>query len=202
MHPRPATATDIPAVVDLVQSAYRGDASRVGWTTEADLLGGQRADAEMVGALLGVPGSTVLVLDEAPAPGHAPAPGEAPAPDDAPARPEAHAPAGRLLACCHVQDRPGGACYVGLLAVRPDAQARGLGRVMLAAAEEHARRTGARRMEMTVIAQRPELIAWYERNGFVDTGERSPFPYGDERFGLPLRPDLEFRHLARALAVG
>lgn len=174
--PRAATDDDVPAVVGLVQSAYRGDASRAGWTTEADLLDGQRADDAMVRALLGAPGSTVLVLDD---------------------------PAGgALLACCHVQVRPDGSCYVGMLAVRPDAQARGLGRVMLGAAEHRARTAGADRLEMTVIAQRAELIAWYQRLGFADTGERSPFPYGDDRFGLPRRPDLEFRHLARSLVAG
>lgn len=175
--PRPATDDDVAAVVALVQSAYRGDASRAGWTTEADLLDGRRADDEMVQALLSAPGSTVLVLDGAP--------GDS-----------------GLLACCHVQERADGSCYVGMLAVRPDAQARGLGRVMLGAAEARALAAGADRLEMTVIAQRAELIAWYERLGFADTGERSPFPYGDDRFGLPLRPDLEFRHLARQLVAG
>lgn len=176
--PRPATDDDVPAVVALVQSAYRGDASRAGWTTEADLLDGQRADDAMVRALLAAPGSAVLVLDDDPAAG------------------------GALLACCHVQERADGSCYVGMLAVRPEAQARGLGRVMLGAAEARARAAGADRLEMTVIAQRAELIAWYERLGFADTGERSPFPYGDDRFGLPRRPDLEFRHLARSLVAG
>ena len=120
--------------------------------------------------------------------------------DDDPA--EGPGPRGALLACCHVQERPDGSCYVGMLAVRPDAQAHGLGRVMLGAAEARARAAGAHRLEMTVIAQRTDLIAWYERLGFADTGERSPFPYGDDRFGLPLRPDLEFRHLARPLGAG
>ena len=101
-----------------------------------------------------------------------------------------------------VEERADGTCYVGMLAVRPEAQARGLGRTMLAAAEAHARTAGARRLEMTVIAQRAELIAWYERHGFADTGERSPFPYGDARYGLPRRADLEFRHLARSLPDG
>jgi ribosomal protein S18 acetylase RimI-like enzyme len=192
--PRPATPADAAAVVALVQSAYRGDASRAGWTTEADLLGGQRADEEMVASLLAEPGSTVLVLDAA----------DVDAADVDAAAPAAAAldsdgTSGALVACCHVAERADGTCYVGMLAVRPDAQARGLGRAMLAAAEDHARRAGAHRLEMTVIAQRTELIAWYERHGFTDTGERSPFPYGDERYGLPQRPDLEFRHLARPL---
>lgn len=192
--PRPATAADAVAVVALVQSAYRGDASRAGWTTEADLLGGQRADEEMVASLLAEPGSTVLVLDATAADAAAADGGGA----DADAADDGGAP-GALVACCHVAERVDGTCYVGMLAVRPDAQARGLGRAMLAAAEDHARRAGAHRLEMTVIAQRTELIAWYERHGFRDTGERSPFPYGDARYGLPQRPDLEFRHLARPL---
>lgn len=172
MNPRPATTGDVDAVVTLVQSAYRGEASKAGWTTEADLLDGQRTDGEMVRELVLTPGCTLLVLDD-------------------PDRP------GALLACCYVEERGDDTCYLGMLAVRPDTQARGLGRVMLAAAQAHARRHGAVRIEITVIAQRAELIAWYERNGFVRTGETSPFPYGDPRFGLPRRPDLEFCHLAR-----
>lgn len=198
MIPRPATPDDAAAVVALVQSAYRGDASRAGWTTEADLLGGQRADEDMVRALVGAPGSTLLVLDDSDHRDDGDDRDDVGDGDDA----VTASRGGALLACCHVEERPGGTCYVGMLAVRPDAQARGLGRIMLAAAQERARGAGARRLEMTVIAQRTELIAWYERNGFVDTGERSPFPYGDERYGLPRRPDLEFRHLARPVTAG
>lgn len=173
MTPRPATLDDVPAIVRLVQSAYRGDTSRAGWTTEADLLGGQRADEDMVRPLVEAQTGAVLVVD-------AETPGD-------------------LLACCHVEARPDGSCYVGMLAVRPTAQGNGLGRVMLDAAEAYARTAGCDRLEMTVIAQRTELIAYYERRGFSDTGERSPFPYGDPRFGEPRRPDLEFRHLERRL---
>lgn len=55
---------------------------------------------------------------------------------------------------------------------------------------------------MTVIEQRSELIAWYERRGFHRTGDYSPFPYGDERFGIPLRPDLRFEKLTKEITVG
>jgi len=87
-----------------------------------------------------------------------------------------------------------------MLTVRPVGQARGLGRALLAASEQWAAREwGTREIQMTVIAQRTELIAWYERRGYRRTGERRPFPYDDVRFGLPQRPDLYFNVLAKTL---
>ncbi|MFJ5229083.1 GNAT family N-acetyltransferase [Kitasatospora sp. NPDC088391] len=168
---RAAVAADVPALVALVESAYRGEASRVGWTTEADLLDGRRTDEEGVAELMGRPDSLVLVAELAGAP----------------------------VACCHLERR-GGAGYFGMFAVSPAAQGGGLGRRVLARAEEWARTEwGADRMEMTVIEQRADLIAWYERRGFARTGEFEPFPYGDERFGVPLRPDLRFAKLSKSL---
>jgi ribosomal protein S18 acetylase RimI-like enzyme len=88
-----------------------------------------------------------------------------------------------------------------MLTVRPDLQAHGIGRRLLAAAEGHAQQHfNARRMEMTVIEMRHELIAWYERRGYRLTGELKPFPYGDERFGLPRREDLRFVVMRREFA--
>ena len=168
---RAATPADVGAVVDLVQSAYRGDASRAGWTTEADLLDGVRTDAAMVAAMIAAPASLVLVAE-----------------DDV-----------GLLACCHLEHRDG-AGYVGMFAVRPGLQGRGSGTAMLDAAATRARAWGADRLELTVINHRPELIAWYERRGFRLTGRTVPFPaYDDERFGVPLRPDLVLLEMARPL---
>ncbi|MFB9369751.1 GNAT family N-acetyltransferase [Kitasatospora sp. NPDC001664] len=168
---RPAGPADVPALVALVESAYRGDSSRAGWTTEADLLEGQRTDAEGVAAVIEAPGSRLLLAERD----------------------------GELLACCQLEHR-GDRAYFGMFSVRPELQGGGVGRQVLAEAERVAgAEWGARELEMTVIEQRADLIAWYERRGFRRTGEFSPFPYGDERFGVPLREDLRFERLTKAL---
>ncbi|HCU51930.1 MAG TPA: GNAT family N-acetyltransferase, partial [Micromonosporaceae bacterium] len=161
----------VPAVVALVESAYRGDSSRAGWTTEADILQGQRTDPEAVVAVVQDPNSRLLLTEHD----------------------------GDLVACCHLEHR-GDYVYFGMFAVRPDLQGAGLGKVVIAEAERLAREVwAARAMRMTVISVREELIAWYLRRGYHRTGETSPFPYGDERFGLPQRDDLEFEVLAKPL---
>jgi ribosomal protein S18 acetylase RimI-like enzyme len=169
---RRAGEADVSAVVALVESAYRGDASRAGWTTEADLLDGQRTDAEAVADMLRAPDSIVLL---------------------------AEADSG-LMACCRLEHRPPSAAYFGMFSVRPVEQGQGLGRQVLDAAERLAREEwAATTMVMTVLAQRADLIAWYERRGYGRTGEQEPFPYGNERYGIPRRPDLVFDVLAKSL---
>jgi ribosomal protein S18 acetylase RimI-like enzyme len=171
---RPATISDVPAIVGLVESAYRGEASRAGWTTEADLLDGQRTDAGAVAEMLRAPGSTVLLAEEA---------------------------GGQLVSCCRLERRPAAEVYFGMFSVHPVRQGEGVGRHVLAEAERVARDDwAARTMVMTVIAQRAELIAWYERRGYRRTGETEPFPYGNDRYGIPRRPDLVFAVLAKTLA--
>lgn len=170
---RDATADDVTAVVALVESAYRGEPSRAGWTTEADLLDGQRTDAEAVTELIGNDDSRVLLAVDG---------------DDRP------------LACCQLERRAGGVCYFGMFAVAPVSQGDGIGARMLAEAERVARHGwAATSMQMTVIVQRRDLIDWYLRRGYVETGETRPFPYGDERFGRPRRDDLAFIVLAKPL---
>jgi ribosomal protein S18 acetylase RimI-like enzyme len=176
---RAATADDIDAVVALVQSAYRGEASREGWTTEADWIDGKRTDAGEIGGFIADPESVILVMDEA-------------APDAAPYG---------LRASCQLSRRPGGVAYFGMFAVRPHQQGRGTGRALLAAAEQLARDDwGATTMRMTVLDVRADMIAWYERHGYRTTGESEPFPYGNPAFGVPKVPDLRFCVLAKTLA--
>lgn len=167
---REATTQDVAAVVALVESAYRGDSSRKGWTTEADILDGRRTDVEGITAIVENPDSVLLIA-------------------------ERH---GALVGCCELRHL-GVSGYFGTFAVDPAEQGSGIGRKLLTHADDEAvRRWGATTLEMTVIAQRDDLIAWYERLGFVRTGERRPFPYGDDRFGRPRRDDLEFVVLSRA----
>lgn len=168
---RTATPTDVPRLVALVESAYRGESSRRGWTTEADLLDGRRTDEDDVAAAATGADSRIIV-------------GEI---------------EGDLVACCHLQHR-GTYAYFGMFAVRPTAQGGGLGKRVLAEAERVAREELAvPAMHMTVIRQRTDLIAWYTRRGYSRTGRRQPFPYGDERFGSPRTRELEFEVLIKEL---
>nr|WSY56845.1 GNAT family N-acetyltransferase [Streptomyces sp. NBC_00886] len=168
---RDAIDGDVDALVVLIESAYRGDASRVGWTTEADILEGQRTDPEGVLAVIKSPDSRLLTVERD----------------------------GRVVACCQLEHR-GEHAYFGMFAVSPQLQGGGLGKVIIAQAERAAREAwGVREMHMTVISVRDDLIAWYERRGYRRTGRMTPFPYGDERFGIPQRDDLQFELLVKPL---
>ncbi len=168
---RAADSRDIPMLVHLVTSAYRGEDSRAGWTTEADLLDGMRIDGERIQADLDRERSRIVVAERG----------------------------GEVLACAHVMDEDG-AGYFGMFAVRPNLQGAGLGKSMLAEAERIAREEWSLpAMRMTVIDVRDELIAFYERRGYRRTGIRKPFPYGDARYGQPRRDDLRFEILEKAL---
>lgn len=169
---RSATAADVPALRRLIESAYRGDSAKAGWTHEADLLGGDRTSEAELAGIIADPEQVMLMAEDA----------------------------GGALGCVRVMRQADGSTYLGMLTVSPARQAGGLGRRLLAAAEAEAvRRFGSSRMEMTVISTRAELIAWYQRRGYTQTGERRPFPAEPGDFGdLPSRA-LEFVVLAKAL---
>lgn len=150
---RPAVVADVPDLHRLVERAYRGDSARAGWTHEADLLESPRTSAEALTAVVQDPRQAVLLAFD----------GE------------------RLVGCVQVSRVGDDGAYFGLLTVEPARQAGGLGRQLIAAAERWAvERWGARRMELTVVSVRRELIAYYERRGYRLTGEQRPFPVAVE----------------------
>jgi len=161
---RPAVEADLSRLHPIVERAYRGDSARAGWTHEADLVSGERTDIETLRSLLDGNSRLLIALD-----------GET------------------ILGCVNVADRGDGLAYLGLLCVDPQLQAGGIGRKLVAAAEETARDIfAATHIEMTVIDRRLELIAWYVRHGYVASGEARPFP-------IPLDPPLSMVVLVKPL---
>ncbi|WP_410482786.1 GNAT family N-acetyltransferase [Sphingomonas sp. A2-49] len=162
---RAAAPADLPAVHAVIERAYRGDSARAGWTHEADLLSGARTDRETLAAIVADPAQRLLTIRDADTP----------------------------VGCVNVADRGGGIAYLGLLCIDPQRQAAGLGARMIAAAEAAARAVfGCTRMEMTAIAFRTELIAYYGRRGYAPTGEVRPFP-------IAVDPPLVMTVLAKPL---
>jgi len=169
---RPAVAADAAAVNALVNSGYRGEGSKRGWTTEADLLGGQRTDEDEIRALVAAKDSRVEL---------------------------ASAPDGALIGCAHLEREADGSCYLGMLTVDPARQGGGLGKAIMERAEAVAREWGCPRMRITVISARAELLAFYERRGYRRTGKTEPFPEDDPTFGLPKVRGLIFVELVKPL---
>lgn len=162
---REAKASDVPSIQPLVHHAYRGDRARQGWSHEADLLDAARIDEEALYEAVADSAQTILLAQRD----------------------------GALIGCVQVTDKGEGLAYLGMLTVQADLQDQGLGRRLIVEAETLARtRYAATRMEMTVIVQRDELIEWYQRRGYVLTGETRPFPVTDPRLGIPRRNDLAF----------
>jgi ribosomal protein S18 acetylase RimI-like enzyme len=168
---RPARPADADVLTDLIRSAYRGQDSRAGWTSEADLVEGERISRDQVIDMISAGGSLLLVGGDA----------------------------AQLVACCQLRNQGAGLAYFGTFAVSPQAQGAGLGRQLMAEAERQAVAAfAATRLEMTVLAQQDKLIAYYERRGFRRTGETRPFP-ADPRYARPLRDDLYFVVLEKPL---
>ena len=171
----PAHEGDIQEISALVNSAYRGEFPRTGCTTEADLLSGPRVDVAGLRTDLSLkPAAMALTM-----------------------RPSA---GGEILACVWLEQAGPDHFYLGMLAVRPALQSGGLGRALLEEAEGRSKAAGAWAMQLTVIAQRDALIAWYERRGYVQTGVIKPFPYGAPRVGEPRRLDLRLVEPREAFA--
>jgi ribosomal protein S18 acetylase RimI-like enzyme len=152
----------VKQTVALVNSAYRGESGKQGWTTESDLLDGQRIDESMFMEMLGQ-GVILLFGDE-------------------------ESPVGSAFV-----ELQGDAAYIGMVTVSPLKQSQGFGKQILQIAEDFAvKKWAVEYAKMSVISKRTELLAYYERRGYVKTGETAPFPYGQEKFGIPKHDDLEF----------
>lgn len=166
---RIATENDIPMLDVLVNSAYRGNSSRKGWTTEADLLDGIRTDAEALRKIIQETSSVILLYI---------------------------GNQDRILGCVYLKNQ-GSQLYLGMLTVSPLLQKNGIGKLLLRSAEKYAKQTGCRSIVMTVISLRTELINWYQRRGYLPTGKTMPF-LTDTKFGIPKQP-LDFIEMEKQL---
>jgi N-acetylglutamate synthase-like GNAT family acetyltransferase len=164
-----AQLSDLSALEQLVNSAYRGESSRKGWTTEADLLGGIRTHQQQLTEQITADDSVMLVITDT------------------------H---DTIIACVYLQDKEP-LLYLGMLTVQPNLQAAGTGKKLLAASEAYAQWLGRTGIQMTVISVRHELIAWYQRRGYRLTGEKMPFPE-HLALGIP-KQSLEFLVLEKIL---
>ncbi len=157
-----AVIEDIPQLVSLVNSAYRGEASKKGWTTEADLLDGIRTDEASLYIILNKPAAVILkYLNEE-----------------------------NEIAGCVYLEKNNDELYLGMLSVLPEEQAQGIGKQLMKASEDYAQDYKLKAVVITVISVRTELIAWYERRGYKQTGQIKPFAE-DKRSGVPTQP-LQF----------
>jgi GNAT superfamily N-acetyltransferase len=172
---RVATLLDCEALSLLINSCYRGEASCQGWTTEHFLLGGQRIDVDMLADIINDSTGVFLVFFD---------------------------PIEKfLVGGVYLQHKSAAkSAYLGMLTVRPDLQTRGYGKFIMLVAENYAvDNWNVEFMEMTVIIHRSELIAYYNRRGYINTGRREPFPMHDIKYGIPKRQDLEFYVLQKSL---
>ena len=171
-----AELVDAEAIAKLINTAYRGETSRKGWTTEADLLDGQRADFDGILESLEKKNCYFILAQNS--------------------KPDPSDP--RVFGSVFIEIKKD-CLYFGMLTVHPNFQGLGLGKWFLKQVENEAIRWDRKKVQMTVIGQRHELISWYQRHGFKTTGQRLPFPYGDCRFGIPKRNDLYFEILEKDL---
>lgn len=192
---RNATLADVSAVVELVESAYRGEASRAGWTTEADLLDGQRTDEIEIREIIRGAHSRIRIAEQSPAGLQILDQIQAHTPSQERSLPHAAS----LVGCVRIENA-GDAGYIGMVSVLPTLQSAGIGRQLLHEAERVIRdELRLPRARMTVIGQRDTLIAWYQRRGYSLTGKQEKFPYGQPRAGTPQRDDLYFEVLEKTL---
>lgn len=170
----PITDDDVPAVVALINRAYRGPGSTSAWTTEVGYISGDRTTEPLLRKELAAkPDASLLKWEDA--------------------------RTGLPRGCVWLEPVGDDVWYLGSLTIDPEQQNSGFGRTLLSTAEQWVREHGGKRVRMTVVNVRDSLIAWYLRRGYHRTGETEPFPYSDDRFGTPLRDDLSFVVLEKDL---
>jgi ribosomal protein S18 acetylase RimI-like enzyme len=168
-----ASVSHAGQITQLVNSAYRGDASKAGWTTEADLLDGQRTDVVSIEKIILEPHNFIeLAVNEE---------------------------TDELLALVHLKHYDDQTLYFGMLTVNPALQDQGIGKRLLVHIEEYAIKNHFSQLKISVLHLRPELIAYYERRGFKATGNSIPFPEDDPHFGIPKVKDLKLLEFIKAL---
>jgi ribosomal protein S18 acetylase RimI-like enzyme len=165
-----ALIEDVSSLNILINSAYRGESSKKGWTTEANLLEGSRTTEMELIEIIQDPKNTLLKFT-----------------------------ANEQITACVLLVEKEQQLYLGMLSVSPELQNSGLGKKLLTQAETHAQTLGLTTIVMTVISAREELIDWYKRHGYVDTGARDPFPVSDIHISISAQP-LEFMVLKKKLA--
>jgi len=166
---RPATDSDFPAIVTLMNAAFRG---KDGWSIEGEYIIGERTSISLLNEEVAKGALYLLANDDA---------------------------ISTLRGCVSLQAASPEKWYLGSLTVLPSLQNSGFGRELLTAAEQYAAAHGALTIEMTVVHVREALISWYERRGYRRTNETRPFPYADTRYGTPTRADLVFVVLEKHL---
>lgn len=170
----PADDADIPLVVAMMNQAYRQGGTKSNWTTEVDYIEGDRTTEDLLREeWLAKPDGVLLTWRDI--------------------------PGGDLKGSVWLEPLHGDTWYLGSLTVDPQRHSAGLGRTLLYCAEQWIQQRGGRCVQLTVVNVREPLIAWYVRRGYLDTGRKNAFPYGDGRFGTPLRDDLCFVVLEKEL---
>lgn len=170
-----ATSLNAQELANLVNSAYRGDYSKHGWTTEANILGGQRTDAEKLTTLIETPLNQIEMAYEG--------------------------NSRKIIGSVHLLSEPPDTLYFGMLTVEPTLQTQGLGKKILEHVEAIAKNLGCKRIRFTVIPTRTELVAFYERRGYRATGKFEAFPETDPKFGLPKVSGLILKEFEKKFTV-
>ncbi|HEY3249665.1 MAG TPA: GNAT family N-acetyltransferase [Ignavibacteria bacterium] len=167
---RSATGEDSEKICSLVNSVYRGDNAKKGWTTEADLLGGIRININTVNDVINRENNVILLalIED------------------------------KVVGCVHLEKK-NSKCHLGMLSVDVDYQDKKIGRALMDESETYAKNTfGCREMEMKVIGQRTELIDYYLRRGYKLTEEKEPFIVSTH-FGEPKIDNLYFIYMVKQL---